>query len=277
MAKKALGKGLGALFPEEDFKKDVIMVESSNIRRNPYQPREDYSDSEIESLVDSISNKGIIQPIVVRKKGKVYEVVCGERRYRAAKKAGLKKVPVIIKDLTDREVLELALVENLQRKDLNPIEEANAYDRLIKEFGLTQSEIAKVVSKKRTTVANRLRLLKLPRSVKSMVMREEISEGHARALLSLDNETSIISLANEIKRKGLSVRNVESLIRKRGKIRKKSKKKDPFSTEVERLLREKFGTKCTVKRRGEKGNIAIDFYSEKDLNRILEILNISID
>lgn len=277
MGKKALGKGLGALFPEEDFKKDVVLVESSNIRRNPYQPREDYSDSEIESLVDSISNKGIIQPIVVRKKGKVYEVVCGERRYRAAKKAGLKRIPVIIKDLSDREVLELALVENLQRKDLNPIEEANAYDRLIKEFGLTQTEVAKVVSKKRTTITNRLRLLKLPRPIKSMIMRGEITEGHARALLSLKDGTSMISLANEIIKRGLSVRNVESLIRKRGKEKRQSKKKDPLSKEVERLLREKFGTKCAVKIRGKKGNIIIDFYSEKDLNRILEILNISID
>ena len=167
MPKRVLGKGLGALFPEHDLKKDIFSLELSSIRSNPFQPREDYSDAEIASLIDSVKSKGIIQPVIVRKSGKLFELVCGERRYRAAKKAGLRKIPVIIKELTDREVLEIALIENLQRKDLNPIEEARAYKRLINEFGLTQSEVSKVIVKERSTVTNRLRLLKLPNSIKN--------------------------------------------------------------------------------------------------------------
>ncbi len=277
MAKRALGKGLGALFPKEDMKKDLITLPMASIKPNPYQPRDDYSDTEIVGLVESIKSHGIIQPIVVRKSGNVYELVCGERRYRAAKKAGLQRIPAVIKVLNDREVLELALIENLQRKDLNPIEEAKAYNRLIREFGLTQSEVSKVIGKERTTVTNRLRLLKLPLSVQTMVMHEEISEGHARALLGLDSESSMLSMAHEIKNKKLSVRQIEQLMRRRGKTKKKASKKDLFTTEAERLLREKFGTRCTIQKRGKSGKLVIEFYSQEDLERIFEILSIAID
>jgi ParB family chromosome partitioning protein len=277
MAKRALGKGLGALFPKEDLKKDVITLPMSSIKPNPYQPREDYPDIEITGLIESIKSKGIIQPIVVRKSGKVYELVCGERRYRAAKKAGLQRIPSVIKELTDREVLELALIENLQRKDLNPIEEAKAYNRLVVEFGLTQLEIAKVIGKERSTVANRLRLLKLPPSVQAMVMREEISEGHARVLLALENESSMLAMANEIKHKKLSVRQIEQLMRRRGETNKKTSKKDLFTTEAERILREKFGTRCTIQKQGKSGKLVIEFYSQEDLARIFDILSIAID
>lgn len=277
MPKKALGKGLGALFPEQDFNKDIVSLEISSIRPNPYQPREDYPDEEIAGLVDSIKNKGVIQPIVVRRRGKVFELVCGERRYRAARNAGLRKIPVVIKDLQEREVLELALIENLQRKDLNPIEEAKAYNRLIKEFGLTQSEVAKVVCKERSTVTNRLRLLKLSHAIQTMVLRNEISEGHARALLSLKDETSMLSIAKEINRKGLSVRDVERLIQKKVKVVRKSKGKDFFTQEAERILREKFGTRCIIQKRGKSGKLIIEFYSGEDLERILDILSINID
>jgi ParB family chromosome partitioning protein len=277
MAKRALGKGLGALFPKEDLKKDIITLPIASIKPNPYQPREDYSDAEIAGLIESIKGKGIIQPIVVRKKGKVFELVCGERRYRAAKKAGLQRIPAVTKELTDREVLELALIENLQRKDLNPIEEAKAYNRLIVEFGLTQAEVSKVIGKERSTVTNRLRLLRLPLSVQAMVMREEITEGHARALLGLENESSMLAMANEIKRKKLSVRQVEHLMRRRGSTKKKKSKKDLFTTEAERLLREKFGTRCTIQKHGKSGKLVIEFYSQEDLERIFEILSIAID
>ena len=225
MVKKALGRGLGALFPQEDLKKDKAFLPLAIIRPNPYQPREDYSNSQIENLIESIKSKGIIQPIVVRRSGKVYELVCGERRYRAAKKAGLKDIPVVIRDLSDREVLEIALIENLQRKDLNPIEEAKSFNRLIKEFKLTQSDVSRVVGKERSTVANRLRLLKLPLSIQSMIKRNEVSEGHARALLSLSDETSMLSIAKEIIQKKLSVRDVERLIQKRTVKRKKRERK----------------------------------------------------
>lgn len=277
MAKRALGKGLGALFPKEDLKKDIITLPLASIKPNPFQPREDYSDTEIAELIESVKSKGIIQPIVVRKSGKVYELVCGERRYRAAKKAGLQRIPTVIKELTDREVLELALIENLQRKDLNPIEEAKAYNRLIVEFGLTQAEVSRVIAKERSTVTNRLRLLKLPLSVQAMVMREEISEGHARALLGLDNESSMLAMATEIKHRKLSVRQVEQLMRRRGRTKRKANKKDLFTTEAERLLREKFGTRCTIQKRGQSGKLMIEFYSEEDLERIFEILSIAID
>ncbi|TET16898.1 MAG: ParB/RepB/Spo0J family partition protein [Candidatus Cloacimonadota bacterium] len=277
MVKKALGRGLGALFPQEDLKKDTAFIPLTIIRPNPYQPREDYSNSQIENLIESIKSKGIIQPIVVRRSGKVYELVCGERRYRAAKKVGLKDIPVIIKDLSDREVLEIALIENLQRKDLNPIEEAKAFNRLIKEFKLTQSDVSRVVGKERSTVANRLRLLKLPLSIQSMIKRNEVSEGHARALLSLNDETSMLSIAKEIIQKKLSVRDVERLIQKRTVKRKKGERKDPFTNEAERILREKFGTRCTIQKRGNTGKLIIEFYSQEDLERLLEILSVSID
>jgi len=277
MVKKVLGKGLGALFPDQELKKDIVSVEISYIRPNPYQPREDYSDSEIYGLMDSIKNKGIIQPIVVRRKGKFYELVCGERRYRAARKVGLRKIPVVIKDLQDREVLEIALIENLQRKDLNPIEEARAYNRLIKEFGLNQSEVAKVVGKKRSTVTNRIRLLNLPRTIQSMVMRNEISEGHARTLLALKDETSMLSMVNEIKKKGLNVRDVERLIQRKVRVIRRPKAKDLFTREAERVLREKFGTKCTIQKRGKGGKVIIEFYTQEDLEKIFEILSIEID
>jgi len=279
MAKKALGRGLGALFPSEDSDdvRGIVSVEISCIRPNPYQPREDYSDSEISTLVDSVKQKGVIQPIVVRKRGEVYELVCGERRFRAARKAGLKKIPVVVRNLIDREVLEVALIENLQRKDLNPIEEAKAYNRLLKEFNLTQSSVAKLVGKKRPTVANRLRLLRLPSTIQSMIMRGEISEGHARAILSLDDENKMLSLVNEIRKRNLSVRDIEKLTQKRGKVREKKKKKDTFTVEAERLLREKFGTRCSINRKGKAGKLIIEFYSKDDLIRIFDVLSIGID
>lgn len=277
MGKKALGRGLGALFPEEDVKKDIVSVSLSKIRPNPYQPREDYSDAEIVGLVDSIKSKGVIQPIVVRKAGNVFELVCGERRYRAAKKVGLKRIPVVIKDLQDREVLELALIENLQRKDLNPIEEARAYNRLTQEFGLTQLQIAGIVGKERSTVTNIIRLLKLPYSIQSMVKRNEITEGHARAILSLKNESTMLTMAREIKKRGLNVRDVERMLQKRKKKSKKIGTEDLFTKEIERILRERFGTKCIIQKRGNRGKLTIEFYSQKDLERILDILSVEID
>lgn len=277
MVKKALGKGLGALFPEHDLRRDTNLIDLSSIRPNPFQPRMEYTESEISGLIDSIKRKGVIQPIVVRKSGKLFELVCGERRYRAAKKVGLKKIPAVVKDLTDREVLELALIENIQRKNLNPIEEAKAYNRLIKEFGLTQTDIAKEIGKERSTISNRIRLLKLPQPIQSMVLRDEISEGHARALLAAEDENAMVSIANEITKKGLSVRDIERLIQKKTRRTKKAKTKDLFTNEAERILREKFGTRCIIKKKGNAGKLIIEYYSQEDLERIFDILSIKID
>ncbi len=279
MAKKALGRGLDALFPKRDEEdlQGVTNVAISSIHPNPYQPRDDYSDSEILTLVDSIKQKGVIQPIVVRKSGKAYELVCGERRFRAARKAGLKRIPVVVKDLIDREVLEVALIENLQRKDLNPIEEAKAYNRLAKEFSLTQSNIAKLVGKQRSTVTNRIRLLNLPKTIQSMIMQGVISEGHARAILAVGDESKMLFIANQIKRQGLSVRDTEKLTQNKQRRIKKNIKKDSFTIEAERLLREKFGTKCSILKKGKAGKITIEFYSSEDLVRIFDVLSIGID
>ncbi|OQX52447.1 MAG: hypothetical protein B5M53_08420 [Candidatus Cloacimonas sp. 4484_209] len=278
MAKKGLGKGLGALFPERDIKKEITHIELSLLRPNPFQPRADANDSEIESLAQSIKEKGIIQPVVVRKSGNFYEIVCGERRYWAAKKAGLTRIPVVIKQLGDKEVLELALIENIQRKDLNPIEEAKSYLRLTKEFGLTQSEVAKLTGKKRTTITNTLRLLRLPNAIQEMLQNGKITEGHARTLLSLKNHTAIFTMVHKIIDKNLSVRETEELIKKSPRItRRKPAPKDLFINELENKLREKMGTKCSIRTKGKRGKIIIEFYSKEDLERILNILSIGID
>jgi ParB family chromosome partitioning protein len=278
MAKRvALGKGLGALFPEleKGEKGDLLLCNIHEIHPSPWQPRRLVPDDGIEELAQSIREKGILQPLVVRIKGEGYELIVGERRWRAAQRAGLKQVPILIKEATDQEVLELALIENLQREDLNPLEEAEAYQRLITEFAYTQEVLAQRIGKDRSSVANTLRLLKLPEEVKVALERNTISMGHARALLAFRNEQEQIAFCRKIVKKGLSVRETENGIRQ---LQESKTSKPPSAVvmpEIESLreeLRHIFKTQVRIKMRGERGGIEIEFYSLDDLERILGIM-----
>ena len=278
MAKRvALGKGLGALFPEleKGEKGNLLVCNVHEIHPSPWQPRKLVSDNGIEELAQSIREKGILQPLVVRQRGEGYELIVGERRWRAAQRAGLKKVPILIKEATDQEVLELALIENLQREDLNPLEEAEAYQRLITEFAYTQEVLAQRIGKDRSSVANTLRLLKLPEEVKVALERNAISMGHARALLAFSHEQEQIAFCRKIVKKGLSVRATEDGIRHLLETRTSQPPKEVILPEIEALreeLRHILKTQVRIKTRGEKGAIEIEFYSLDDLERILELI-----
>jgi ParB family chromosome partitioning protein len=275
MPKRALGRGLEALIPlrEEGFEKEVPV---KTISPNKYQPREQFNPEKLKELTASIKEKGIVQPILVRVKGRGYELIAGERRLRAARKLGLKKIPVVIKDVPDEEMLELSLIENIQREDLNPIEEARAYRRLIKEFGLTQSSLAKKVGKERPSIANTLRLLGLPGEIQLDVSRGTISSGHARALLGLGKARQA-EVNKRIKRRGLSVREAEELVSRLKRKRppstpKKRVRKDAQILALEEELMKTLGTKVRITQRRGKGKIEIEYYSPEDLERILELL-----
>jgi len=278
MAKRAaLGKGLGALLPETGKGEggDLFFCNIHEIHPSPWQPRRLLPDGGIEELAQSIREKGILQPLVVRKKEEGYEIIAGERRWRAAQRAGLNKVPILLKEATDQEVIELALIENLQREDLNPLEEAGAYQRLIAEFAYTQEVLAQRIGKDRSSVANTLRLLKLPEEVKDALERNAISMGHARALLALRNEGEQVSFCRKIVKKGLSVRETEEGIRHLLEAKASPPPRERVMPEVESLreeLRHILKTQVRIKMRGEKGAIEIEFYSLDDLERILELL-----
>jgi ParB family chromosome partitioning protein len=278
MAKRvALGKGLGALFPEleKGEKGDLQLCDIHTIHPSPWQPRKLLPDDSIEELAQSIREQGILQPLVVRHKGDGYELIVGERRWRAAQRAGLKKVPILIKDATDQEVLELALIENLQREDLNPLEEAEAYQRLITEFAYTQEVLAQRIGKDRSSVANIMRLLKLPSEVKDALAKNEISMGHARALLAFKRERDQIAFCRKIVQKGLSVRETEDGIRRFLEGKTSKSPRAAVMPEVESLreeLRHILKTQVRIKMRGEKGAIEIEFYSLDDLERVLELI-----
>jgi ParB family transcriptional regulator, chromosome partitioning protein len=288
MSRKALGKGLEALIPMQaniasspttNTAPNEISVE--NIKANPFQPRHDFDPQELNDLAASIREKGIVQPVLVRplKDGK-YELVAGERRLRAAKLAGLAQVPVTIRELSDVESLEVALIENIQRADLNPMEEAKAFQQLMTQFSLTQDVMAKKVGKERSSVANTLRLLKLPESVQTMVQKNRLSEGHARALLSISDIQMMERLANKAIRESLSVREVERLAQGMKpentiseKRPKKAEIKDPHTRKLEEDLRRKLGTQVKVlPRNAKKGKIEIEYYSLEDLERILAMI-----
>ena len=279
--KLVLGRGLDALLPDiepmEDISKEYFACDIGMIQPNRYQPRLRFSDNELEDMVNSIRQQGIIQPLLVRKDSKGYELITGERRLRAAKKAGLKQVPVIVKSITDTELLEMSIVENVQRSDLNPIEEAEAYHRLITEFGLTQDQAADRVGKSRSAVANFLRLRKLPEQIKGSIMDGNLSMGHARALLGTVTSAQQNSVFRTIIAKGLSVRETERLV-KRLKAEKEKSKKPILSSEQRYLsdvadsLSGRFGTKVQIKRRGQRGRLEIEFYSDDDLDRLLNLL-----
>lgn len=272
MGKQALGRGLGALIPGSESM--VMEIDLADIKPNSRQPRKKFSEDKMEELVVSIREKGVLQPILLRRLSSGYEIVVGERRWRAALKAGLKKIPAIIKEVSDRETVELALIENLQREDLNPLEEAEAYRQLIEEFGLSQEEMATRVGKDRSTITNILRLLRLPPFIQGEIRRAKISLGHARALLSLENEEQQIQACKRIISRDLSVRQTEQLVRSLKRKSKEEKKK--FSSQLENILEELqriFGTRVRIREgKGNKGAIEIEFYSPEERDRILEQL-----
>ncbi len=280
--KLALGKGLGALIPDisaaGDMERDYFYCQVSRIRPNRYQPRKKFNEQELAALSASIKEQGIIQPLLIRKLEDGYELVAGERRLRAAKLAGYRDVPCVIKDLTEKQVLEMSLVENIQRENLNPMEEADAYHRLITEFELTQEEAAIHVGKSRSAVANFLRLRQLPESIKESIIDGVLSMGHARALLGIPNKAQQSAVWREVVSKGLSVRETESLVNRLKKETGPGKKRQEGSDEIyfanisEELSRS-FGTKVQIRRRGQKGKVEIEFYSNEDLDRLLHLLN----
>jgi ParB family chromosome partitioning protein len=278
-----LGKGIGALLGEEESRdvSSVLEVSLSQLRSNPHQPRRDFSEQGLRELADSIRQKGVLQPVLVEaEKDGAYGIVAGERRARAAKLAGLTKIPVIVRRFSAEEKLEIALIENLQREDLTPIEEANAYQRLMEIGHLTQEQIALKVGKDRSTIANSLRLLKLPEEIQDAISRGTVSAGHARAILSLVNPADQQVLFRRIADRGISVREAEKMAEELSKGKRtsgKSGKRDPGRKEpeirqIEQTLIEKLGTKVEVRGTAKKGKIAISYYSADDLQRLLEIL-----
>ena len=277
MAKKGLGKGLDALFQEEE-KQGVIEVKITEVMPNKDQPRKAFDEEKLQSLADSISEHGLIQPIIVTKKNDSYIIVAGERRWRAAKKAGIKKIPVIVRDYTDLAVREIALIENLQREDLNPIEEAMGYRTLMDEYSLTQEEISVRLGKSRSTIANSVRLLTLDEMTQSKLVAGEITEGHARCALSVPAGVVREFFINRIIEDGLNVRQAERLAKDLANTPKPKKKEEntAFNIELSRITRslaEYLGTKVKVTGNNKKGKIEIEYYGNADLERLLELID----
>jgi ParB family chromosome partitioning protein len=273
---KGLGKGLGSLLPQSEAD-EVKEIRIKELRPNPYQPRKMFDQKAIDELKESIIEHGILQPIVVRKSIKGYEIVLGERRFRAAAEAGLETIPVLIKEYTEQKMMEVALIENLQREDLNPVEEAQAYQKLIDHLKMTQEELAARVGKSRPHIANHIRLLQLPNPVLELLSNGHISMGHGRALLGLKKKTKMQQVVQKTIDDGLNVRQLERLIQdinlnvSRG-TKKKSVENNVFLREKESTLRDRFGTSVSIKKTKRKGKIEIEFFSQDDLERILELL-----
>ncbi|WP_163195232.1 ParB/RepB/Spo0J family partition protein [Clostridium thermarum] len=282
--KHGLGKGLGALIPDETVEKNegITKIDINMIMANEEQPRKYFDNEKIANLAQSIKEHGIIQPIVLRKDKDFYTIVAGERRWRAAKSIGLKEVPAIVMDLSSKQVLEISLIENIQREDLNPIEEAIAYRKLIEEFDITQEELAIKVGKSRTAITNSMRLLNLDKRVQDYLIEGIITEGHGRAILGISDYDKQNEIAQRIIDEGLSVRQVETLIKSLNTSKKEKKnivnqQYDPHINNVKDKLESYFGTKVNLlNNKKNKGKIEIEFYSTEDLNRILEILNIDL-
>lgn len=276
---KGLGKGLNALFPGESLAKveSVEHIHVKSIKANPYQPRKVFDENAIQELSASIKEHGILQPIILRKMGTGYEIVVGERRFRAAKMADLTEVPAVVRILTDEETMEFAILENLQREDLTPIEEAEAYQSLMGNLGLTQEQLAFRLGKSRPHIANHVRLLSLPEKVRNYITVGKISMGHGRTLLGLRKKEQISLVAERILKEELNVRQLEKLVQKINqdvpRETKPEKRKDLFLAERESNLRDYFGTNVSIKKTKNKGKIEIEFFSEDDLERILDLLN----
>jgi len=306
MVKKGLGKGLGAIFGEDvvkeskeetekkakakaeakaaeemDDKGRILMLKLDLVQPNKEQPRKTFDEEKINELAESVKNYGVLQPLLVQKKGSFYEIIAGERRWRAAKAAGLKEVPAVLKEYSKQEAMEISLIENVQRADLNPIEEALGYKQLINEFGLTQEEIAIRVAKSRVAITNTMRLLKLDEQIQNMLIQGVISSGHARALLSLENTMMQLKAAKEILDKKLSVRETEKLVKRMQKEvsgeKKEEKKKDEtlalIYQNLEDRMKSVMGTKVSIHNKDKnKGRIEIEYYSEAELERIVEMI-----
>ncbi len=277
MMKKGLGKGLGALITSADTTSDETFVKEikiNEIEPNANQPRKSFDNEKLVQLSESIKQHGVVQPIIVKKEENTYKIIAGERRWRAARLAGLTSVPVVVRDVSNKQVMEMALIENIQREDLNPIEEAEAYERLMKEYNLTQEEISNTVGKSRPAIANSLRLLNLNGKLKAYVINEEISSGHARALLAIDDVKLQEKITEEIIDKELNVRETEKIIKKM--LSKDKKPKQAKLTEeladIEDKLKNIFGTKVKLLSNNKKGKIMIEYYSNEELERILELV-----
>lgn len=275
MARRGLGRGIDSLIPAvlPEEGEEILHVSPGDIRPNPYQARQIFDEAAIEELAASMKEHGVIQPLIVRRDGPGYQLVAGERRLRAAIKAGLDKIPVVVKSLSDREAMELSLVENLQREDLGPIEEAEAYKRLSEEFGLTQEQIAQRVGKSRSDVANTMRLLRLEPEIKQLINEGKISGGHGRALVGLPREQQLV-VAKAIVDKGLSVRETEEAVASKAAKRKPRQKQTSSSRikEAEEILSAALGSPVVVKRQGTKGTISISFFGREDLERLIDII-----
>jgi ParB family chromosome partitioning protein len=275
--KTGLGKGMAALLPGADEEgKSFFSCPIEDIRPNRSQPRKTFSNEKLEELTASIREKGIIQPLVVRKKTDHYELIAGERRWRAAQKAGLREVPVVIQDVSDDTALEMALIENIQREDLNAVEEAEAYQALLDNFGLSQEDLARRVGKERSTVANALRLLKLPAEIKRDVAEDRLAMGHARALLALDSPEQMKKGRDEILKRQLTVRQAEEFVKKlkAGKARIKTKAPEPHLTELVEQLKRHFKARVVLRQSGRGGKLEISYTNLDDLTRIVEIIKI---
>ncbi len=278
MAKrKALGKGLSALIPEadrlEDGQEEFFKCPVDAIEANPYQPRQDISESDLEGMVNSVREKGIVTPLLVSRTETGYQLIAGERRWRAAQKAGLERVPVVVREVTPYESLELALIENIHRKDLNAVEEALAYKRLLEEAEITQDSLAERVGKDRSTITNLLRLLNLPLSIQKDLIDGRLSMGHARVLVGIEDPEEQKGLRNAVIKRGLSVRQAETLARKRGGPRNLKNKQSELDYYVQSLadkLKLSLGTKVEIKKKGREGRIVVYFYSDEELERLLD-------
>ena len=277
MERRALGKGLKALIPEKGLAsgEKIVYLSVSEVRPNKYQPRETFNAEKQKELIASIKEKGVVQPILVRPcVAGGYELIAGERRLRAVKTLAIAEIPAIIKTVNDLEALELSLIENLQRQELNPIEEAHSYNRLMDEFNFTQDKIAEVIGRDRATIANTIRLLKLPKKIQDYVSSGDISMGHARALISLSDEKTQLKLCERIVKQGLSVRAIENVVSKPGfkLVKKRPQTQDQYTASVEEELQRIFQTRVRILHGRKRGRISIEYYSKDDLERILSIL-----
>ncbi len=276
MSSQRLGRGLRALIPEMEEVETaggVQEVPLDLIEANPFQPRQHFDPDKLQELADSIREFGLLEPVIVRKRGEGYELAAGERRVRAARIAGLEKIPVLLRDFDDLEMMKVALVENLQRENLNPIEEAEGYQRLIDEFGFTQIQVAEAVGRKRPSVANSLRLLNLGEVEKQMVQDGHLTSGHAKVLLGVSDKKKRAQLANLVVKEDLSVRQLEELLKKGKTVpRRTLKVKSPELVELEEDLQRIFGTKVSMSYRQGAGRISIEYYSDEELERLLDMI-----
>lgn len=282
MSKKGLGKGLGALISaandEVKENKGVVELKINEIEPNNNQPRKKFDDEKLNMLSESIKKHGVVQPIIVKKEDNTYRIVAGERRWRAARMAGLKSIPVIIKELTNKQVMEIALIENLQREDLNPIEEAEAFEKLINEYNLTQEELSESIGRSRSAISNTIRLLGLSEKVKNCLINQEITSGHARAILSIEDKNLQEKVCDEIIEKNYTVRQTESLVKKYLNESKKANNENKGNNNSEELIKIEenlqgiFGTKVRLVSNNKKGKIMIEYYSEEELDRLLTLI-----